>query len=267
MSQANSFRRARLGLRRPATISVAVLTSIALLTLPASAGPLELNHESTSVAPIEIVEPSTSAHEFEAEREDAAIETVPADPLMEAASDEMDAEAPQAPAASDAAAEDMFPDSPEFAEPAETTAAKPASQDADMTAAQPHGETDIYDQWSRKKFKHRRKKKPHPLAAELPDHFVVVCQANCDKEKAHVVYLERRDARGPVNKKPLKAGVVAGTTSIDCVGGCYGKVKSYASMVNAQGAGGENGWVTNGTKGKPEKKGTSSDGRWYDRIN
>lgn len=267
MYQAYSFRRARFGLRRPATTSAAVLTSIALLILPASATPLELDHESATVAPIEIVEPSTSAQEFEAESEEVAVEPVPADPLIGAASDETNAEVAEVPTASESASNDVSAGSPEIAELATTAAAKPASRVGDKTAPQPHIETDIYDQWARNKFKHRRKEKPHPLAAELPDHFVVVCQANCDKEQVHVVYLERRDARGPVNKRPLKAGAVAGTPSIDCVGGCYDELKSYASMLNAQGTGGENGWESYGTKDKAEKKGTTSDGRWYDRIN
>ncbi len=240
MSQACNLPRARVGLRRPAATGATVLTSIVLLTLPARAEPIEFDHESAAVAPIEIVEQSTPEARFEADGEPAANEPVPAD---------------------------TFAASSEVAGPDVETAAKPVPQMREKVTSEPHSETDIYDQWARKKYQRRQKEKPHPLAATLPDHFVVVCQANCAKEQEHVVYLERRDARGPVNKKPIKAGVVAGTTSIDCVGGCYSEQKTYASVSGVQGAPVENGWVSNGKKDTPSKKETSSGGRWYDRIN
>ncbi|MCH9807903.1 MAG: hypothetical protein K0U74_09235 [Alphaproteobacteria bacterium] len=131
----------------------------------------------------------------------------------------------------------------------------------------------IYDKWAHQKRKPRLgEKKPHPLAAGYPEHFVVVCEAGCAKETAHVVYIEPRNARGPVNEKPIKKGVVAGTDSIDCVGGCYDGNHSYATVggVNApsMAAGQENRWLTSVRKAKPTAARKSAEnGRWYDRIN
>lgn len=274
MSQACNFRRAYVGLRRPAAVGAAVLSSIVVLSSQARAEPLEFDYDGSAVAPIEIVEPSTSMTEFEAESPAVADEPFPADPMMEAANEPVPAD-PLMEAASEEAESGVF-GAPETndAGPANTTAgpsietaAKPVSKQPEKATSETPGETDIFDQWSRKKFKRRREEKPHPLAAARPDHFVVVCQANCDREKVHVVYLERMDARGPVNEKPIKSGIVAGTETIDCVGGCYTKQQSYASASGVEGAADPNGWVTNVKKDTPEKEGTSSRGRWYDRIN
>ena len=274
MSQACNFRRTHVGLRRPAAISAAVLSSIVLLTFQARAEPFEFDNDGSAVAPIEIVEPSTPMTEFETESPavadepfpvdpmiEAANEPVPADPMIEAAVEEAETESVGGPETGDVGSANTT------AGPSVETAAKPASKQPEKAASRPDGETDIFNEWSRKKFKRRREEKPHPLAAARPDHFVVVCQANCDEEKVHVVYLERMDARGPVNEKPIKSGIVAGTKAIDCVGGCYTKQESSASASGVQGGGDQNGWVTNVKKNTPEKEGTSGEGRWYDRIN
>lgn len=150
----------------------------------------------------------------------------------------------------------------------------------DVAAVQSDKETDIFDQWAHQKFTGRKEKKPHPLAAMHPDHFVVVCEGGCADEKAQIVYMERRDARGPVNEKPLKSGVVVGTSSIDCVGGCYDGRRAYNAVAAtwdpstdvAKGSTDENGWMTTVkkpvTEAPQDKKGDSAaDGRWYDRIN
>ena len=269
MSKACSFRRAIVGLRRPAATGAAVLSSIVFLTIQAHAEPLEFD-QGDAFDPIEIVEPSTPMTESEAEGPAAAEEPVPADPLMEAASEAVPAD-PLMEAASeqDETQAGAAPGTGKVAPggPSVETAAKPKPEQSKQAASEPQGKTDIFDRWSRNKLSRRSEQKPHPLAAARPDHFVVVCQANCDEEKVHVVYLERMDARGPVNQKPIKAGIVAGTESIDCVGGCYTKQDSYASASGAQGAADPNGWVTNVEKNTPEKDRASSDGRWYDRIN
>lgn len=274
MSQACNFRRAHVGLRRPAAISAAVFSSIVLLSLHARAEPIEFDHDGGAVAPIEIVEPSTPMTEFESESPAVADEPFPADPMMEAANEPVPAD-PMMEAASEEAQSEVF-GGPETGDtgPANTTAgpsvetaAKPVSKKPEKATSEPAGDTDIFHQWSRKKFKRRREAEPHPLAAARPDHFVVVCQANCDEEKVHVVYLERMDARGPVNEKPIKSGIVAGTETIDCVGGCYTKQEAYASASGVEAATDQNGWVTNVKKNTPEKEGTSSEGRWFDRIN
>lgn len=264
MFHSYSSRQAFQGHCRPATTSAVVFTSIALLTIPLSAQSLEMDHESITKAPIEIQDPITGAL-GDLGQEDAIV-AAPAEPLVEAASEETLAETETVETTGDDVSSDAFADSPEIAEPAADSVTKIDQDEIEVAAVPPHGETDIYDQWSRKKVSRRRKQKPHPLAAAHPDHFVVVCQGGCAKEQVHVVYLERRDARGPVSVKPLKAGIVAGTESIDCVGGCYQAIKSYASVVNADVASDENGWVTNVKKAQPGDPKAKSGDRWYDRM-
>jgi hypothetical protein len=170
-------------------------------------------------------------------------------------------------------------DTPSEGNVAPAAEASAAGQKPVAVAAATHGnEISIYDQWAYRKVSKHEEKKPHPLAAMHPDHFVVVCEAGCAGEVVDIVYMERRDARGPVNEKPLKSGAVAGTESIDCVGGCYQDKKSYVAVPAtwdpsahvSDGRDEESGWMTSqkkasaadGKKGKPV-----GDGRWYDRIN
>ncbi|MEQ8823591.1 MAG: hypothetical protein RIC14_04370 [Filomicrobium sp.] len=149
-----------------------------------------------------------------------------------------------------------------------------------VAAVAPEKETSIFDRWSHSKHKNRKKKPPHPLAAMHPDDFVVVCEAGCAKEATHIVYIEPRNARGPVNKKPIKSGVVASSASgIDCVGGCYHRETSYESVdampyaaAYAEG-GSDEGWMTTVKKAEAEtpaeaaKPETTVKKRWYDRLN
>jgi len=90
--------------------------------------------------------------------------------------------------------------------------------------------------------------------------------------------MERRDARGPVNEKPIKSGIVASTSAIDCVGGCYGGRNSYGavavtwdpSAIVIEGAQGENGWMTTvkkAGKNADAQKESENSSRWYERIN
>ena len=153
-------------------------------------------------------------------------------------------------------------------------AAKAKKKPAKVAAVDPSSNGSIYDQWSHNKHGKSKEKKPHPLAAAYPEHFVVVCEAGCSKETAHVVYVERRDARGPVNVKPIKKGIVAGSDGIDCVGGCYSGNSSYAAAIDmdtdpafALTGNAEDGWMTTVKKAKAAKKKSSDAGRWYDRIN
>lgn len=152
---------------------------------------------------------------------------------------------------------------------------KPKNKTKDIAAAKPEKaekEVSIFDEWSHNKATAKAiEEKPHPLAAGYPQHFVVVCEAGCAEETAHVVYIERRDARGPVNEKPIKKGTVAGTNAIDCVGGCYDGRHSYLAVagagaptpVNSQ----EDGWLTAVKPGKAaDGKKSAKQGRWYDRI-
>lgn len=162
------------------------------------------------------------------------------------------------------------------AEALEAAKVKRDKNGVEVAAVAPEAKTDIYDKWVRQKFQSRRKLKTHPLANRHPEHFVVVCEAGCSKEFAHIVYVERKDARGPVNAKPINRGEIAGTDTIDCVGGCYGNRNSFAAMVPADenpafsAADPDNGWMSTVKKAAPadqKKSGANSGSRWYERIN
>ncbi|KUO55422.1 MAG: hypothetical protein APF80_06575 [Alphaproteobacteria bacterium BRH_c36] len=189
--------------------------------------------------------------------------------------------APAAAAPAQAAAPDRA--SVQTAAPYAPKAASPGKpgkgeKPVEVAAVAPDSKTDIFDQWAHSKFEARQEKAPHPLAAQHPDEFVVVCEAGCAGNPVEIVYMERRDARGPVNEKPLKSGLVASTASIDCVGGCYEGRNAYGavavtwdpSAVVTETAGTNNGWMTTVKKAGPQpadKTKADSSGRWYDRIN
>lgn len=226
--------------------------------------------------------------------------SVEADPLMEAAAESAEshqvesaksADEPQeaTPAATASAPETAGgehqaaeTDAIEFEPTTETAASSQPenkAKEVKVAAVDPQHKTDIFDQWALQKFKHRKEKPPHPLAAAHPDDFVVVCEAGCAEVSPEIVYLERRNARGPVNEKPIKSGVVATSeNSIDCVGGCYdgrGSYKAVALMESpasyASRSDGE-GWMTTvkkaeQKKAEPKKRRTEVKTRWYDRLN
>ena len=163
-------------------------------------------------------------------------------------------------------------------EPADELAeeAKPekAGKEVQVAAVEPAHKTDIFDQWALQKFEKHKEKPPHPLAAAHPDDFVVVCEAGCAERSPEIVYLERRNARGPVNEKPIKSGVVAtSANSIDCVGGCYDGGSSYQAVaaLKSQTSVAEvdegEGWMTTVKKAQPEKRKTEVKKHWYDRLN
>lgn len=167
---------------------------------------------------------------------------------------------------------------PAAAQAAAPVAGEPGDKPVEVAAVAPDKKVDIFDQWAHSKFASRKEKAPHPLAAEHPDDFVVVCEAGCAGGPVEIVYMERRDARGPVNEKPLKDGLVASTSAIDCVGGCYQGHNAYSavavtwdpSAIVTETAASDNGWMTTVKKTAPEaddKKKANSSGRWYDRIN
>ncbi len=150
-----------------------------------------------------------------------------------------------------------------------TTSSKPAEKGEPLLVASHGGEDDIYDQWAAKKLKNQKlgtTAKPHPLALDHPGHFVVVCEAGCRKNTQHIVYMEPREARGPVYKTPAEntqdvSDVVA------CVGGCYGNGRNAIYFSGgAPVAGSGNSWMTTSDAGKKAKP-AASDGRWYERIN
>lgn len=195
-------------------------------------------------------------------------EPVAIDPLMEAAE-----------AHEENKAEEIVenePEAPAEQAPVETAApanSKQPKKAVEVAAVSPDDKTDIFDQWAHSKFEAQKEKAPHPLAAEHPDDFVVVCEAGCAVNPVEIVYIERRDARGPVNEKPLKAGMVAGTSSIDCVGGCYGGRNSYGAIAatwDPSAIVDEREWITTVKKAKEksaDKKDADSSSRWYERIN
>lgn len=221
---------------------------------PAGAG---YSHAGPEIEPISQSENDVAAEPFA---------PLPVDPLMEAASQ---AAAPDAAPLVDEIAADAAANGSE---------ADRSGKKVELAAVDPAADAkpDIYDQWVHDKFSSRPEVKEHPYALRHPDHFVVVCEAGCSEEQAHVVYLERRDARGPVNETPISKGTVAGTASIDCVGGCYdyreryAAVRPYGEDATVSSSPSEDGWMSTAkpdpaaaSSGKP----TVSDGRWYERIN
>lgn len=301
MYQALKSLRSAVQARRPVTAVTALLTAIILVQSPVGAQELRINHENVSVEPVEVpgsspeVTPEVSASAFE-EAANAAdlgpeVETVPADataeigvdplhaaqsatgetaqsvgsdPLMEAAKTHEETEA-----SDPSSSESEVIAAPAAAPPAKN-AAKPDEEKVQVAAVSPSEDgIDIFDQWAHSKFEARKEKAPHPLAAQFPDDFVVVCEAGCAHNPVEVVYQERRDARGPVNEKPLKSGAVAGTSQIDCVGGCYDARHAYNAIPvtwDPSQTVTESEWMSNASKAETKHKPDSSR-RWYERIN
>ena len=134
---------------------------------------------------------------------------------------------------------------------------------------------DYYTKRARKILETERRARdhaPHPLAADRPGEFVVVCEAGCSKPDVPEVV----GAQPRVESRP--AGAMLVTTSakldaapidadipslIECMGGCYGANHAYrsraplprASKPEAEAAAGE--WVTSvapsGTAPKRDK--------------
>ncbi|MBU1212569.1 MAG: hypothetical protein KJ587_15020 [Alphaproteobacteria bacterium] len=265
---------------------------------------LETKPEGPEIESQPVAEPAGEPF-FPAQAGQSAAEAAPSeadapagvDPLMEAAQaydkahdasggfDASNAEGEGSAPAASAPAQSAAPDrpaiqttSPEVRKPADRGKPGKGGKPVEVAAVAPDSKTDIFDQWAHSKFEARQEKAPHPLAAQHPDEFVVVCEAGCAGNPVEIVYMERRDARGPVNEKPLKAGLVASTASIDCVGGCYEGRNAYGavavtwdpSAMVTETAGTDNGWMTTVKKAAPQpgdKKKADSSGRWYDRIN
>ena len=133
------------------------------------------------------------------------------------------------------------------------------------------GENDIFDQWAAKKLRHQRildSSKPHPLAAKYPGQFVVVCEAGCRNDQQQIVYMEPRDARGPVFETS-KQNTQAESDVVACVGGCYRSgpnqpiyhVNTIARPSEA------NSWLTTTVKVHPSGPAAKTSERWYDRMN
>jgi hypothetical protein len=65
---------------------------------------------------------------------------------------------------------------------------------------------------------------PHPLAANLPESVVVVCEAGCPAGAAQVVYLAPREGSAP---RPASGAAAAGLAA-KCVAGCYAPAEGGA---------------------------------------
>lgn len=146
--------------------------------------------------------------------------------------------------------------------------------------ADPNGDkknTSIYDERAQRVLSREKRviDKPHPLALEYPEHYVVVCEGGCEKLREQIVYMEPKTARGPVNQEDeTVAGisVEAARNIISCVGGCYSGDSTFGAIGGAGlGATADNSWETTVSEtgeGSDQtanaKKPTS--GRWYDRV-
>jgi|SRR5688572_33416404 len=65
---------------------------------------------------------------------------------------------------------------------------------------------------------------PHPLAANMPESIVVVCEAGCPAGAAQVVYLAPREGSAP---RPASGAAAAGLAA-KCVAGCYAPAEGGA---------------------------------------
>jgi len=134
-------------------------------------------------------------------------------------------------------------------------------------------ETSVYDEWARRLLDKEKRvtDKPHPLALQYPDHFVVVCEGGCAAEREMIVYMERQDARGPVNGPEADLPEIppeAARNVISCVGGCYLGEKNFAAANSAFAADPENDWVTTSAPTARQGRASPADtsGQWHDRM-
>ncbi len=155
------------------------------------------------------------------------------------------------------------------------TAAGSAKAD---TAEKEDENVNIYDRWAHKKVKRERRKilPPHELAKANPEHHVVVCEGGCmERESEEIVYMERKDARGPIHisefeftagsahdEAAAKDGNVV-KNIVRCVGGCYaGTTTIYDAADEVAGS-----WSTEVKKASNSGKPAVINERWYERMN
>ena len=132
------------------------------------------------------------------------------------------------------------------------------------------GDSDIYNRWSQETLRKEEGffEKPHPLAEQHPDHYVVVCEAGCDDGVAHIVGMKQKSASQPTpgrnrgNERNNRGG---DKNAITCVGGCYdgqdnivGTSRSYDDSSD---------WQTTDELGATPAKPAKVNKRWYERIN
>ncbi len=158
------------------------------------------------------------------------------------------------------------------AEPTQAKTKKPAAGDPSqqpITVAKRDAGEDIYGQWAQKKLDRAKaitESKVHPLAKNYPDHFVVVCEAGCTEYQAEIVYLEPRDARGPVHKAASDTEGID-PHSVACVGGCYSGNRQFATADGRfMSATNPDSWLTTSKPATPAKPARTGK-RWFERIN
>ncbi len=134
----------------------------------------------------------------------------------------------------------------------------------------------VYDEWAKKLLDQETAitDQVHPLAMEHPDHFVVVCEAGCEARHVQVVYMERQDARGPVNGPGAVLPEIPPEQALNivtCVGGCYSgsNVMAGAATVNYVPTA-DNSWMTTvkptAVINNADQPKNDASGRWYDRM-
>lgn len=175
------------------------------------------------------------------------------------------------------------PESQETAAPEAVQTAPARSQEVAMKADPGAAEADaadkkssVYDEWAKKLLEQESTitDQQHPLALQHPDHFVVVCEAGCEARQVQVVYMERQDARGPVNGPGAALPEIppeAALNVVTCVGGCYSgtDVMAGAATVNYSPTA-DNSWLTTvkptAVINNADKPKSDASGRWYERM-
>lgn len=115
---------------------------------------------------------------------------------------------------------------------------------------------------------HANESKPHPLASNYPEHFVVVCTGGCRNRRAYIVDLEPRQTKDAVEigeMIPTAAGgapASQGENVVRCLGGCPTGRTIYAATGDVDGDGD---WESSKVPDTSKDKGES--GRWMTTIN
>lgn len=108
--------------------------------------------------------------------------------------------------------------------------------------------------------------KPHPLAENYPDQYVVVCTGGCKNRQAHIVDFEPRKSRKETEVGEMIPTAAGGSPDlsvnvISCIAGC----REGNSVYFATGEGMEADWDSTSA---PAKSGTTTEsGRWMSDQN
>ncbi|MCH9764875.1 MAG: hypothetical protein K0U34_02630 [Alphaproteobacteria bacterium] len=148
-------------------------------------------------------------------------------------------------------------------------APQPQSQSAKAEKADDDTGVDERDYYTRRakelldKDKSAANSKPHPLAINYPEHFVVVCTGGCRNRQAHIVDFEPRQSKDAVEigeMIPTAAGGMGAASDanvVRCIAGCGDGRAIYSANLDFDGT--ESGaWESN----TPAQSTAGESGRW-----